>query len=197
LAYHGCNAKTAQNLLSGSEFLISENSYDWLGSGVYFWENDPIRALQWAQGRWSAIEPASIVGVAVDLGTCLDLTTQQGIKAVKSAHVGLIEMHALTGKSLPENTGSDRDKGYRKLDCAVINHLHTARKRISAGLPYQTVRALFPEGEEAYTGAGFKDRTHVQLCVIDQRQILGVFRLPKWQQTEIGIETDLYSGFVA
>jgi hypothetical protein len=192
MAYHRCNARTAQTLLSGSEFLVSENSYDWLGSGIYFWENDPIRAFEWAQNRWSGIETPSVVGVAVDLGACLDLTTQQGIQAAKSAYAGLKKVHSLTGKPLPKNSGPDKDKGYRKLDCAVINHLHSARKRSSPESPYQTVRALFSEGKRAYRGAGFKDRTHVQLCVIDQLQILGVFRLPNWQQRSLGIESALY-----
>ena len=193
MAYHGCNTRTAQTLLSGSAFLVSENSYDWLGSGIYFWENDPIRAFRWAQNRWSGVETPSIVGVAVNLGSCLDLTTQQGIEAIKLAYAGLKKINKLTGKPLPKNAGPDKDKGYRKLDCAVINHLHSARKRISSELPYQTVRALFSEGKSAYKGAGFKDRTHIQLCVIDQLQIQGVFRLPKWQQTLLGIDQDIYS----
>lgn len=59
-------------------------------------------------------------------------------------------------------------------------------------LPYETVRALFVEGGALYTGAGFHDRTHVQICVIEQPKILGVFRLPSRQQKILGIEADLY-----
>jgi hypothetical protein len=132
----------------------------------------------------------SVIGTVVDLGLCLDLTTQVGIEAVRSAHQGLVELHAITGKPLPTNTGLQR--GSRNLDCAVINYLHQARKKIAPGVPYQTGRALFVEGGELYDGAGFHDRTHVQLCVIDQLQILGVFRLPKWQQKLLGIEQGLY-----
>jgi len=53
--------------------------------------------------------------------------------------------------------------------------------------PYATVRALFPEGSELYTGAGFKDKTHIQICVRDPEQILGVFRIPEWQSKEFGL----------
>ena len=167
--------------------MASENSYDWLGSGIYFWENDPVRAFQWARKRWHGFATPSLVGIAVDIGVCLDLTTQRDIEAVKSAYAELSKIYKRAGKPLPENSGFDGDKGYRKLDCAVINHLHTARKRVSPEAPYQTVRALFPEGVQTYPGAGFKDRTHVQLCVIDPHQILGVFRLPKWQQASLGL----------
>ena len=105
---------------------MSENSYDWLGSGVYFWENDPMRALQWARNRWEGSETPSLIGAVVDLGLCLDLTMQEGIEAVRSAHRGLVAMHTISRKPLPENTGAER--GHRKLDCAVINYLHRARQ---------------------------------------------------------------------
>lgn len=136
-----------------------------------------------------------MIGAAIDLGRCLDLTTQEGIEAVKAAYEGLAELHRLADEPLPENAGTE--KGRRNLDCAVIKHLHRARKRLAESdltvSPYQTVRALFVEGAELYKGAGFHDRTHVQICVIEPRQILGVFRLPAWRQRVLGIEQNLYS----
>ena len=190
MAYHGCSIETAQIVLGGSEFLVRENSYDWLGPGVYFWENDPIRALQWASLPERKIERPTLVGAVIDLGRCLDLTTQEGIGALRDAYAGLVELHALTEEPLPKNVGSE--KGKRNLDCAVIKHLHRARNRIAPNEPYQTVRALFVEGEVVYEGAGFHDRTHVQVCVADQGKILGVFRLPEWQRKMLGIERGLY-----
>jgi Alpha-L-arabinofuranosidase C-terminal domain len=104
--------------------LVSEKSHDWLGSGVYFWEGDPIRAFQWACLPWRNIETPSVIGAVIDLGRCLDLTTQEGIEAVKSAYEGLAQIHATTEQPLPQNAGSE--KGKRNLDCAVIKHLHRA-----------------------------------------------------------------------
>jgi hypothetical protein len=190
LAYHGCSVEAARDVLGGSEFLASENSYDWLGPGVYFWENDPIRAFQWACLPWRKIERPSLVGAVIDVGRCLDLTAQDGIEAVRSAYEGLVALHALAEEPLPKNSGSD--KGKRHLDCAVIKHLHRARNRIAPNEPYQTVRALFVEGDTVYEGAGFHDRTHVQVCVAEQTRILGVFRLPEWQRKMLGIERELY-----
>lgn len=170
--------------------MIKEKSYDWLGPGAYFWENDPVRAYQWAQLPWRKIDRPSLVGAVINLGRCLDLTTQDGIEAVKSAYSGLREMQGLTGEPLPSNVGTE--KGKRNLDCAVIKHLHRARRLIAPAEPYETVRALFVEGEPLYEGAGFHDRTHVQVCVADQSKILGVFRLPEWQRKILGIERELY-----
>jgi len=50
LGYHGCDAALGESILRGEKFLLpSENDYDGLGTGIYFWENDPKRALQWAR----------------------------------------------------------------------------------------------------------------------------------------------------
>jgi hypothetical protein len=38
LAYHGCDASTASQVLNGKPFRKSQNVYDWLGEGIYFWE---------------------------------------------------------------------------------------------------------------------------------------------------------------
>lgn len=52
IAYHGCDIRVADMVLGGHPFKPSENSYDWLGTGVYFWEYGASRALQFA--RWQA-----------------------------------------------------------------------------------------------------------------------------------------------
>lgn len=39
IGYHGCDAATADVVLSGNYSLQpSDNDYDWLGKGIYFWE---------------------------------------------------------------------------------------------------------------------------------------------------------------
>src|SRR5215470_14088035 len=71
LAYHGCDAAVAERLLAGEPFRRSENDYDWLGAGVYFWEYGADRALQFArdqQRRGQVAEPA-VVGALVQLET--------------------------------------------------------------------------------------------------------------------------------
>ena len=190
LAYHGCSTQTAQTLLGGSEFLASEKPYDWLGHGVYFWEEDPVRAWQWATERPSTRESPSVVGAVISLGVCLDLTTQDGIQTVKSAHRGLKKFHKLTGQPLPVNGG--RDFGLRRLDCAVINHLHRAREKGTNQPRYQTVRALFIEGRPLYPKAGFHAKTHTQLCVRDNACILGIFRIPQVHRESLGLPESLY-----
>jgi len=51
LGFHGCDRETGERLLLNQPFQPSENSYDWLGSGIYFWEANPDRAWEWAKQR--------------------------------------------------------------------------------------------------------------------------------------------------
>jgi hypothetical protein len=77
---------------------------------------------------------------------------------------------------MPENIGG-QDLLLRKLDCAVINSLHSAREE-SAVAPFDTIRGVFTEGEHIYPNAGFRRKTHIQICVRDEDKIKGVFRVP-------------------
>ena len=49
VAYHGCDAEVAELILRGARFRPSQNDYDCLGEGVYFWEYGADRALQFAR----------------------------------------------------------------------------------------------------------------------------------------------------
>ena len=200
LAYHGCNLDTAQELLGGSQFQQSTRDYDWLGTGSYFWENDVARAYQWANEPRRNFAHPSVVGAVIELGNCLDLTTQSGISAVKLAHKQFSDVLKRDGAPLPKN--EDPPKGLRgdiiirRLDCAVMNYLfdqvlRTVQESDPKSQPYTTVRSLFPEGKKLYAGAGFKDKTHIQICVRETEQILGVFRIPEWQRIELELP-DLY-----
>jgi hypothetical protein len=94
LAYHGCDLETAQELLGGSSFKPSTKDYDWLGEGSYFWENDAVRAYQWATEPRRKFKRPSLVGSVIELGQCLDLMTQSGIAAVKVAYEGFRVSHS-------------------------------------------------------------------------------------------------------
>ena len=49
IGFHGCDRSTYENVLYKHERLrASHNSYDWLGNGIYFWENSLDRAEEWA-----------------------------------------------------------------------------------------------------------------------------------------------------
>jgi len=43
--YHGCHRDAAKEIVKGATFLPSQNGYDWLGEGIYFWEDGPSRMV--------------------------------------------------------------------------------------------------------------------------------------------------------
>ena len=74
LGYHGCSAEVGERCLMGEPLVGSDQEYDWLGPGIYFWESDPLRAWEWADEKVdrSKFESAFVVGAVIDLGNCLD-----------------------------------------------------------------------------------------------------------------------------
>jgi hypothetical protein len=46
IGFHGCDEVKQQEMLEDPSVLhISDEKYDWLGSGMYFWENNYERAF--------------------------------------------------------------------------------------------------------------------------------------------------------
>jgi hypothetical protein len=178
LGYHGCDRKIGERLLRGEPFKPSTNEYDWLGPGIYFWEANPLRGLEFAreaaQRKDSRIEKPFVIGAVIELGLCLDLTTSGGIEWVRDAYIKLVEVFRAADLALPEN----RVSGLRRnLDCAVIRQLHQAIR--DKGLdPIDTAKGVFTEGGPIYAGAGFNEKTHVQIAVCNPACIKGVFRVP-------------------
>jgi hypothetical protein len=177
LGYHGCDRQVAEELLNGTPFASSENDWDWLGSGVYFWEANPLRGIEFArewQRKGKIIDPY-VIGAVVDLGFCLDLISSNGVAAVKSAYGDFLAYTEGAGVRVPKNRGGS-DRLRRELDCAVINHLHKVRDA-TALTPFDSVRGVFVEGERIYSEAGFFQKTHIQICVRNVACIKGVFRV--------------------
>lgn len=184
LGYHGCDAAVGEQLLRNVPFVQSTNDYDWLGSGIYFWEANPNRALDWASDlgrlqkrqRGASFNPF-VVGAVIDLGFCLDLISTNGIEAVEQAHKELVSSASSSGIILPVNEGG-QDLLLRRLDCSVIDYLHAAREA-QARPSFDTVRGVFTEAKPLYPGSGFHRKTHIQLCVRNPEAIKGVFRVPR------------------
>lgn len=184
IGFHGCDKEVQKKVLLGKEGLsASENNYDWLGNGIYFWENNHERALEFAKlikkyphTHSTKVETPAVIGAVIDMGNCFNLTDARYIKMLTSGYESLKDTARKAGFPLPENKKPDKG-GYpliRNLDYAVIQTVH--RGRITAKQPvFDTVRGVFQEGTEVYKGSGFKNRTHIQLCVINSNCIKGYF----------------------
>jgi len=180
IGFHGCDKSVANDVINGNATLIaSQNDFDWLGHGVYFWENNPNRALEYAQmlkehperTRGVVNEPA-VVGAIIDLGYCLNLFESKSLIIVKEAY----ELLCSTTDEIPQNKPikKDSDLLLRYLDCAVFEILHTYNE-FQGYRPYDSLRGGFLEGKELYPNAGFKDKNHIQICIRNPNCIKGYF----------------------
>jgi hypothetical protein len=189
LGFHGCDQKIGEAVLAGRQHLQkSTNPYDWLGSGIYFWEADPWRALEFAKQAKEKgfltskpITKPYVIGAIIDLGVCCNLLEIDAIQEVRRSHENLVQAFRVANLPLPQN-----DRGRRNLDRAVIENMHKLREigiqadqGGSVSLErYETVRAAFMEGGALYDGAGFNSKNHIQISVREHKCIKGYFRLP-------------------
>ena len=156
--YHGCTVEIAKRILGGESFLVSENAWDWLGRGVYFWEYAPFRANEWAIDRAERMgaEPA-VLEATIDLGNCLNLLDTEHTFGLKEAFASF-EQQMLSSRHL-RNTGA----GAHFLDRFVVD---TYCDFIAGrGSRFQTVRGCFPEGQPFFPSSKILSKAHVQVAV--------------------------------
>ena len=135
LGFHGCDRSVAEEILNSQEKHLkpSENTYDWLGNGIYFWLNDPKRAYEWAcrtQERYpSKVREPYVIGAIIDLGMCLNFCERQSITLLQKAYSVLQNQTCkMEFDALDELKNKFPDAGgfelIRPLDCTVINQTH-------------------------------------------------------------------------
>lgn len=191
LGFHGCDKSVAEDIFSGKTSLRSStNPYDWLGHGVYFWENNPKRALDFARQIKKypelfneKIKTPAVVGAIIDLGHSLDLSDAKDLSSIKYAYDVLFESSKSSGVPLPENKRAPTSKEliFRHLDCAVIEVTHVLQQELidegSANYTFDTVRGYFQEGSKLYENSGIRSKNHTQICVRNPNCIKGYFRV--------------------
>jgi hypothetical protein len=186
--FHGLDKEIALKILNHKDnFHHSNNKYDWLGSGIYFWENNLERAKQYAVEdscrSTSSISEPFVLGAVLELGNCLDLLDQKYNDFLKEAYRQLKQDLEAEGKKLPKNThfgSTDFDFKARELDCAVIRYACALAEEL--GQPFDSIRSAFIEGAPLYEGAKFHSENHIQLAVINPDCIKGIF-LPRIKQS--------------
>lgn len=141
LGFHGCTKDVFDKvILHGEEMTPSTNDYNWLGHGVYFWEQNYERAKQWAEEmckRRHLDSPPMVIGAVIDLGLCLNLSDSDSINLLFDSKNGLLE--DLKNADVPAPVNS---KYEHCLDCAVIQDLHDSRKEMGDS-QFDSVRGFF------------------------------------------------------
>ena len=136
LGFHGCDRDVAEKILSSSSehLKLSKNDYDWLGNGIYFWENNPERALQYAlqlkkypaRGK-AKIKNEAVVGAIIDLGNCFNLFETQSLLTLKASFN--ILLNAVSPYKKVKQWEEQNRNGYRS---DMSNRLSIQKKRYGA-----------------------------------------------------------------
>jgi len=192
IGFHGCDDEVKQKLInSSSSIQISQKPYDWLGHGMYFWENNQDRAMEWAvvKEKRGEIKTPSVVGAVLQLGYCCDLLDSRYVRLLKDYYALMVDSYKAMGQNLPENKDlkgdSHKDKILRVLDCRVIEYMHNEiyehykddllLKGFSDLKIFESTRCVFTEGGPAYAGAGIFEKSHIQICIRNPDCIKGFF----------------------
>ena len=193
--FHGCDAETCKTLLNvPNEIIYSRKPYDWLGHGMYFWENNYDRALLWAEDKKKRgdIKTPAVIGAVLYLGYCLDLLDNQFVKMIQVYYKPLEAEYRILNKELPQNKDLSQDKYkdkiFRDLDCTLIEYMHQSileqinEDKETTGYSelklFDSARGVFTEGGPAYPGAGILEKSHIQICIRNSNCIKGFF-LPR------------------
>jgi hypothetical protein len=162
-----------------------------LGHGLYFWENNYDRALEWAnyKKKRGAIDEPAVIGAVLYLGHCCDFLDKRYIMLLASYFENMKLKYGQLGKELPQNKDLKhdihKDKLLRNLDCAAIEYMHakimkqvkkdTTIKEFSEFRIFDSTRSVFTEGGPAFEGARLFEKSHIQICIRNPNCIQGFF----------------------
>jgi hypothetical protein len=190
IGFHGCDEAVCNSLLSNPDNIkMSHEPFDWLGHGMYFWENNYERALSWAlekQRRGRISEPA-VIGAVIHLGYCCDFLDSKHTEMLEPNCFSMESFYKESGEPLPQNQDlvhdKHKDKLLRNLDCAVIEFMHEQiDKRTESDIQakgfsdykiFDSVRGAFMEGGPAFKGSCISKKSHVQICIRNPNCIKG------------------------
>ena len=157
IGYHGTTAESAAKILENG-FRLSHNPYDWLGDGVYFFQDGFERAWEWAHENHT--EDVAVIAAEIQLIDCLDMLDTRWTKVIAEAYNQFLKLYKQAGLDLPRQT-----PGAHRLDREVINYV--VGVLFERGISIRCVRATFAEGNPVYPDSAFYDRGHVQIAVRD------------------------------
>jgi hypothetical protein len=158
--YHGTSAEAAEVIIQQG-FNVSSNDYDWLGTGVYFFQDAPVRAWEWANQQHPT-NPAVICSI-IRLENCIDLLDINWFPLIRNLYNSFVEEYRQTNRPLPRQN-PERSKAHR-LDCAYFNYIVDILQQ--QGQSIGVIRAVFLEGDRVFPNSAIFDRAHIQIAIRD------------------------------
>jgi hypothetical protein len=182
LGYHGTTRESAAQILAGGTYVPSVKPFDWLGRGWYVWQDDPIRAQEWAEAKFRGADIA-VLEATIDLSACLDL--------IQRKYLGPLQEFA---QLILEGIPGDKVATMRQtellhdIDCTLIESFCNMWRRPDGSEHFTTVRGCFKEGSPVFdlspahaAGAGprsaLQAMDHVQIAVRSSAAIVSCRQL--------------------
>jgi hypothetical protein len=176
--YHGTSSENAQSIVREG-FRVSKNEYDWLGKGIYFWQDAPGRAWSWARHQHQ--NPAVICAeISINLDFSIDLfdsfPDNVYLMALKQSYKRFRDLLSTT--ELIKQRG-----GFHGLDRVVVDYVADTLVPELQNKQIQVIRSVFIEGEPIFPSFGqneksaFHDKSHVQIAVRDSSVIKNLCQL--------------------
>lgn len=163
IGFHGTTRDVVPRLLA-HDIQVSDQHFEWLGTGFYLWQDSPWRAQAWAVDRFG--EDAAVVAARVSLDGCLDLFNPRWHRVLSEADDQYVNECLTQGREPARN----RPSGNRARDCAVVNWY--CERAAEEGLRIRSVRAIFEEGEPIFEASAIRALSHLQIAVRDPSVIL-------------------------
>lgn len=174
--YHGTFEEAAKSMCQ-NEFKFKDADHHWLGNGIYFFQDAPYRAWEWAKNNVPEVKIGSkpaVICATIELTPeeCIDLLDIRWFPYITKLYHNYLKN---SGKSLPDQTsikdllemrGKITGKPHR-LDCDIINQAVSVLKE-KEKIAIHAVRAAFLEGTPIISdGSHLFNRAHIQIVVRD------------------------------
>jgi hypothetical protein len=156
--YHGTSQTKAASILVDA-FRLSDNNYDWLGTRIYFFQDAPLRAKQWATQQYP--RKLAVICAHLRLDNCIDLFDVGWQPFLKEVYNSFVDEYLSDGQPLP--TQNPESSKAHRLDCAFLNY--SVNFLSKSGQTLESIRASFMEGERLFPDSAIFDLAHVQVVI--------------------------------
>lgn len=153
-AFHGTDLDSARGIEAEQKFSPTLNEKEYLGDGVYFFENSKWHAIDWARRKCqkNGFESLAVLNATINLGKCLDLSNYDHRRIVKQ----VVTSYKKWGvNDVP--------------DGVAINIIHKKCNIDSARGVHVT-----PEIGKIFEGSDFFDYSYLMICVKNKDNISNI-----------------------
>lgn len=147
VGFHGTTKKSAKSILQSNNFIVSKDDEEWLGPGVYFFEDDIRQAYYYCVKakkicNWSILKSDIYAKVIIDL---VDTETLEYFEII---------LNKVKSRYLKRADGRPR----KLMNSVILNIMYEAE-------PYDVVRGIFQVPSTRYLPRTNLMRLQKQICV--------------------------------